>query len=866
MNAADARNESTGIPEKPALEGLETKWREVWENEGTFRFDRAAALAAGKGSVFSVDTPPPTASGSLHIGHVFSYTHMDLMARYQRMRGQHLFFPMGWDDNGLPTERRVQNYYGVRCDPTLPYDPDFTPPQEGGEGSSTKAADQLPISRRNFVELCEKLTAEDEKQFEELWRTLGLSVDWSLTYRTIGDEAQRVAQRAFLRNLERGEAYQADAPTLWDVTFRTAVAQAELEDKEQPAAYHRVSFHKADGGTVEIETTRPELLAACVALVAHPDDERYQPLFGTTVTTPVFGVEVPVVAHHLAQQDKGSGIAMICTFGDVTDVVWWRELDLPNRAIIGFDGRILPESPAQDLFTDAGRAAYAELAGKTVFSAKARMVELLQESGDLIGEPRKITHPVKFFEKGDKPLEIVSTRQWYISNGARDEKLRDELLAAGRELEFHPDFMRVRYENWVGGLTGDWLISRQRFFGVPIPVWYPLDENGDPVREQPIVPSEHMLPVDPSSDAAPGFDEAQRGVPGGFVGELDIMDTWATSSLTPQIAGGWGTDPELFDLVFPYALRSQGQDIIRTWLFSTVLRARLEHGQTPWRHAGISGFIVDPDRKKMSKSKGNVVTPQGLLDEHGSDAVRYWAASSKLGTDAAFDPQNPKTIKIGRRLAIKVLNAAKFVYGFPYAEGAEVSEPLDVDMLAELGRVVDEATRAYEAFDHARALEVTEQFFWTFCDDYLELVKERAYTGEGAGQASAVAALRTAIDVMLRLLAPVIPFATEEVWSWTHEGSVHTASWPTTAELGVASETRSLLSAVSAALVGIRRAKTDAKASQKTPVTSATLAGPAIIAEAADDLRAVGRIERLDLVEAEEVEVRDVVLAEVPEA
>ncbi len=854
------------IPEKPALEGLESKWRETWDRDGTFRFDRAAALAAGRECVYSIDTPPPTASGSLHIGHVFSYTHMDLVARYQRMRGKHLFFPMGWDDNGLPTERRVQNYYGVRCDPTLPYDPDFTPPQEGGEGSSGKAADQQPISRRNFVELCERLTAEDEVQFEELWRTLGLSVDWSLTYRTIGEESQRVAQRAFLRNLARGEAYQADAPTLWDVTFRTAVAQAELEDKEQPAAYHRVSFHRPGGGTIEIETTRPELLPACVALVAHPDDERYRGLFGTTVTTPIFGVEVPVVAHRLAQQDKGSGIAMICTFGDVTDVVWWRELDLPNRAIIGFDGRILPEAPAQELFTDAGRAAYAELAGKTVFSAKARIVELLAESGDLIGEPRKIVHPVKFFEKGDKPLEIVSTRQWYIVNGARDEKLRDELLAAGKELRFHPDFMRVRYENWVGGLTGDWLISRQRFFGVPIPVWYPLDENGEPLREQPIVPSEDQLPVDPSSDAAPGYEESQRGVPGGFVGELDIMDTWATSSLTPQIAGGWETDPELFALVFPYALRSQGQDIIRTWLFSTVLRARLEHGETPWAHAGVSGFIVDPDRKKMSKSKGNVVTPQGLLDEHGSDAVRYWAASSKLGTDAAFDPQNPKTIKIGRRLAIKVLNAAKFVYGFDHTPGAAVTNPLDLDMLAELGRVIEEATRAYEGFDHARALEVTEQFFWTFCDDYLELVKERAYTGEGAAQASAVAALRTAIDVMLRLLAPVLPFATEEVWAWTHEGSVHTATWPRASELGTSTGPRGLLPAVSEALIGIRRAKTDAKASQKTPVASATLAGPAILAEAADDLRAVGRIERLDLVEAESVEVRDVVLAEVPEA
>jgi valyl-tRNA synthetase len=855
---SDASAANSQIPEKPALEGLEAKWGQVWESEGTHRFDRAAALKAGKASVFSVDTPPPTASGSLHIGHVFSFTHMDLAARYQRMRGKHLFYPMGWDDNGLPTERRVQNYYGVRCDPTLPYVENYVPPLEGGDNASSKAADQVPISRRNFIELCEKLTAEDEVQFEQLFRALGLSVDWSLTYRTIGHEAQLAAQRAFLRNLARGEAYQSDAPTLWDVTFRTAVAQAELEDKDQPAAYHRVSFHKPDGSTIDIETTRPELLPACVALVAHPDDERYKPFFGSTVTTPLFGVGVPVVAHHLAQQDKGSGIAMICTFGDVTDVVWQRELDLPIRAVIGPDGRLLAEAPAAALFTDAGRAAYAELAGKTVFSAKARVVELLRESGDLIGEPKPITHPVKFYEKGDKPLEIITTRQWYIGNGARDEALREKLLDAGKAIDFHPDFMRVRYENWVGGLTGDWLISRQRFFGVPIPVWYPLDADGEPLREQPIVPGEDALPVDPASAPAPGYEEAQRGQPNGFVGELDIMDTWATSSLTPQIVGGWVTDPELFDLVFPYSLRSQGQDIIRTWLFSTVLRAQLEHGSIPWEHAGISGFIIDPERKKMSKSRGNVVTPAPLLDEHGSDAVRYWAASSRLGTDAALDAQNPKQIKIGRRLAIKVLNAAKFVYSFPAPSGtAGVTHPLDIDMLAELAVVVREATKAYDAYDHARALEVTEQFFWTFCDDYLELVKERAYEGDG----SSALALRDAIDVMLRLLAPVIPFATEEVWRWTHDTSIHRAAWPTLE----GDAPRGLLTAASAALIGIRRAKTDAKASQKTEVLSATLAGPALIAEAVDDLRAVGKIGELTLVEADDIEVTDIVLAEQPE-
>jgi valyl-tRNA synthetase len=860
---------SSAIPEKPALEGLESKWREVWNREGTHRFDRTAAVAAGRDAVFSVDTPPPTASGSLHIGHVFSYTHMDLAARFQRMRGLHIFYPMGWDDNGLPTERRVQNYYGVRCDPSLPYDADFTPPQEGGDNASSKAADQVPISRRNFIELCERLTVEDEKQFEELWRTLGLSVDWSLTYRTIGPESQSVAQRAFLRNLVRGEAYQADAPTLWDVTFRTAVAQAELEDKDQPAHYHRLAFARPDGGTIEIETTRPELLPACVALVAHPDDERYQPLFGTTVRTPLFGVEIPVLAHHLAQKDKGTGVAMICTFGDVTDITWWRELDLPSRAVIGFDGRFMAEAPAAGLFTDTGRSAYEELAGKTVFSARARIVELLREHGALLGDPRPTTHAVKFFEKGDRPLEIVATRQWYIVNGARDEALRERLLDAGRALRFHPDFMRVRYENWVNGLTGDWLISRQRFFGVPIPVWYPIDESGEVDRDRPIVPSDESLPVDPSSDAAPGYDEAQRGKPGGFIGEVDIMDTWATSSLTPQIAGGWETDPELFGLVFPYSLRSQGQDIIRTWLFSTVLRAQLENGTVPWRNAGISGFIVDPDRKKMSKSKGNVVTPAALLEEHGSDAVRYWAASSRLGTDAAFDPQNPKQMKIGRRLAIKVLNAAKFVYSFPNRPlvpetagtsgrngNGEITNPLDIDMLAELDTVVRIATLAYEEYDHARALEVTEQFFWTFCDDYLELVKERAY----AGDASAVGALRQAVEILLRLLAPVLPFATEEVWRWTHDGSIHRAAWPEATGEG---SPRGLLPAVSAALIGIRRTKTEAQASQKAEVSSATLAGPAILAEAADDLRAVGRIAELLFVEDPEVAVREITLAEV---
>lgn len=849
------------IPDKPALEGLEQKWDAEWSAQGTYLFDREAAKAVGRSGVFSVDTPPPTASGSLHIGHVFSYTHTDVKVRFERMRGKTVFYPMGWDDNGLPTERRVQNYYGVRCDPSLPYDADFTPPF-AGDAKSLKPADQVPISRRNFIELCEELTLQDEKLFEDLFRQLGLSVDWTQTYRTISDDTIRTSQLAFLRNLERGEAYQALAPTLWDIDFRSAIAQAELEDREQQAAYHRIVFHKTDGsGDIHIETTRPELLAACVALVANPDDERYQPVFGTTVRTPVFDVEVPVLAHPLAQKDKGSGIAMICTFGDVTDIIWWRELDLPNRTILGKDGRVLPDAP-EVIVSEKGKAAYAELAGKTVFSAKKRMVEMLEESGELLQVSAPFAHPVKFYEKGDRPLEIVSTRQWYLRNGARDADFRARLIELGREMGWHPDFMRVRYENWTNGLTGDWLVSRQRFFGVPIPVWYGLDENGERDYARVITPDLGQLPIDPTIDAPAGYDESQRGVPGGFDAERDIFDTWATSSLTPQLAGGWQRDDELWSLVAPFDMRPQGQDIIRTWLFSTMVRSALEDGRAPWSDAAISGFIVDPDRKKMSKSKGNVVTPADILSSHGTDAVRYWAASSRLGADAAFDPQNPTQVKIGRRLAIKVLNAAKFVLSFPVPEGARITHDLDASMLATLDRVVRDATRAYEEFDHARALELTEAFFWTFCDDYLELVKERAYDQADAGQPSAALALRLALSTLLRLLAPVLSFAAEEAWSWFEDGSIHTAAWPTPLDI---EGDPAVLRIVGEALIGVRRAKTEAKASQKTPVETITLAGPeevlAALRAAEGDLKAVGRIAEVSYQSAEELSVSGVVLA-----
>jgi valyl-tRNA synthetase len=838
------------VPEKPSLDGLEAKWSARWEADGTFRFDRTKA----RDEVYAIDTPPPTVSGSLHVGHVFSYTHTDTIARFQRMRGREVFYPMGWDDNGLPTERRVQNYYGVRCDPSVPYDPSFTPPEK------PDPKNQIPVSRKNFVALCETLTAEDEQVFEDLWRMAGLSVDWSLQYATIDQRAQRVAQRAFLRNLARGEAYATDAPTLWDVDFRTAVAQAELEDRELPGAYHRIGFPRTDGGEpVFIETTRPELIPSCVALVAHPDDERYQPLFGSTVTTPLFGVEVPVHPHHLADPEKGSGIAMICTFGDTTDVTWWRELDLPTRAVIQRDGRF---QQAQPEWIASGP--WDELAGKTAKQAQRRIVELLAESGDLVGEPKPITHPVKFYEKGDRPLEIVTSRQWYIRNGGRDASIREALLERGRQLAWHPDYMRHRFEHWVEGLNGDWLVSRQRFFGVPIPIWYPLGADGEPVWDEPIIPDESTLPVDPQGDAPPGFDEAQRGQPGGFVGDADIMDTWATSSLTPQIACGWEDDPDLFARTFPMDLRPQGHDIIRTWLFSTVVRSHLEHGSLPWSDTALSGWILDPDRKKMSKSKGNVVTPLGLLEEHGTDAVRYWAARGGPGTDTAFDTGQ---MKIGRRLAIKLLNASKFAIGLGATPGGTVTEPLDLAMLAQLAQAVADATAGFEAYDYTRALDRAESFFWRFCDDYVELVKGRAY-GEGAPAESAKAALGIALSTLHRLFAPFLPFVTDEVWSWWQEGSVHRAPWPTVDELPTGGEP-ALFEVAAQVLTEVRKAKTTAKRSLKAEVESVVVTGPAddlaAVRAAEADIRDAGRVAAASYVEGPELAV-EVTLAPEPEA
>ncbi|MBI3683079.1 MAG: valine--tRNA ligase [Acidobacteria bacterium] len=796
----------------------EQTWDRRWEEWGIHHYDPSR----GRGQTYAIDTPPPTVSGSLHVGHVFSYTHTDLIARYQRMRGRNIFYPMGWDDNGLPTERRVQNYFNVRCDPKLHHADAF-------DAEAARKNDKQPVSvaRSNFIELCLKLTVQDEEAFKALWRRVGLSVDWRQEYSTIDDRCRRAAQWSFLDLYNKGHIYAVDSPVMWDVDFQTAVAQAEVEDRNTQSHFHNIRFALEDSSeSFVIATTRPELLAACVGVAAHPDDARYKSWFGRRAVTPIFHAPVPIFPSELADPEKGAGILMVCTFGDATDVRWWREQNLPNRQIIGRDGRLIHvtygEPGWESRNPEAANQAYQQLAGRAVKQARRIVVEQLL-GGALIGPPKPIEHAVKYYEKGEQPLEFISTRQWFVR--LLDKK--DELIACGDRIGWHPDFMRMRFRSWTENLQFDWCISRQRYFGVSFPVWYKLDGDGRPDFEHPILATPQMLPVDPLDTPPPGHQESQRNQPGGFSAESDIFDTWFTSSLTPQIASGWETDSRLHANLFPYDLRPQSHEIIRTWAFYTIVKAWL-HAQTiPWHHAGISGWILDPDRKKMSKSKGNVVTPVNLLDEYGADAVRYWSANARLGVDTAFDTN---VLKVGKRLVTKLFNAGKFVL-MQTAEPHPIANPLDVAFLAQLRQVVERATDYFDQYEHALALNDIERFFWRgLTDNYLELVKARSRSeSDPAGRGSAVATLRLSLEVFLRLFAPFLPYISEEIWSWffasqTGHRSIHRAPWPRASDLPAADAQADAFEIAAAALAAVNKSKSESGVSVGRAITSLKLA------------------------------------------
>lgn len=861
------------LPKRFDITEREAHWRKKWDELGIHNHDHSMPRELN----YVIDSPPPTASGSLHPGHVFSYTHQDIIARYRRMTGWNVVYPMGWDDNGLPTERRVQNFFNVRCDPDHPIEPELGAAQginktrailDSLRPHKERIKNPLPIAREDFIRICHFVTEEDEQAYKDLFYRMGYSIDWGEEYATIDDRSRRIAQRSFLDLNQKGHVYTAELPTMWDVDFQTAVAQAEVEDREKQGAYHDIEFAVEDPegdqpASFVISTTRPELLAACVGVTAHPDDPRFKGLFGKHAITPVFFSRVPIFPSDKADPEKGTGILMVCTFGDQTDVEWWRENDLALKPMLDKDGRIRhmeygKEWEAIPGYEENAEENFAQLIGKKVNQAKRITVEMLQDSsnsailgsskaGDgprppLIGEPKPITHPVRYFEKGDNPIEYLTSRQWFVH--LLDKKAG--LQAQGEKIRWRPDFMHKRYANWTEGLNADWAISRQRYFGVPIPVWYPLNEHGERDYANYIVASEEQLPIDPTASPPAGFSEDQRGKPGGFDAEVDVFDTWFTSSLTPQIVARWGDKDDRMKQLFPMDIRPQAHDIIRTWAFYTIAKAMLHHDDVPWNNAAISGFIIDPDRKKMSKSKGNAITPLPLVETFGADAVRYWSANGRLGMDMAYDES---VFKIGGKLVTKLYNAGKFVLAQTGPQG-EITNELDRAFVAELKEVVRRATAAFDEYEFAIALQVTEEFFWTaFTDNYIELLKGRTRSEDDPeGRASAVAGLRLGLSVMLRLLAPFIPTITDEVWSWifadeTEFLSVHLAPWPAKSanptEAGLLDgyslpDTHSLaavpepensnsFTAACEAIAAVRKAKSEAGISLGKPLSSLVL-------------------------------------------
>ncbi len=863
------------LPKHFDANAAEDKYQALWNDLGIYRYDPGRT----REETFIVDTPPPTVSGSLHVGHVFSYTHTDIIARYQRMLGKNIFYPMGWDDNGLPTERRVQNYFHVRCDPSAAY-------EEGVELQQASAKDRKSppriLSRPNFLDLCVQLTREDEQVFKDLWQRLGLSVDWSLEYSTIDKHCRTLAQLSFIDLFRKEHVYSTESPTMWDVDFQTAIAQAEVEDRETAGAFHDVRFGVADSEeSFVIATTRPELLAACVGVTFHPDDVRYRHLDGKKAVTPLFLAEVPCFPSKLVDPEKGTGILMVCTFGDQTDVQWWREHKLALRQIVMKNGRLADITFGQPGWEsrdpETANHFYGQLKGLKVAQAKTAIVDMLREprgaaagtDAPLVGEPKAIQHAVRFYEKGDKPLEFISTRQWFVR--ILDKKA--QLMEKGNQINWYPGFMRNRYLDWTQNLSFDWCISRQRYFGVPFPVWYPLGADGEPDYGRPIIADEKQLPVDPSISCPAGYQDAQRGVPNGFVAENDVFDTWFTSSLSPQIGSHWLLDKKRHQRLFPMDLRPQSHEIIRTWAFYTIVKAMLHEDTIPWKNVTISGWVLDPDRKKMSKSKGNVVVPTELMEKYSSDTLRYWAGSARLGVDTAYDE---KVVKIGKRLVTKLYNAAKFVLS-QQGEPGPITCELDRAFIHRLKAMVQKAEHHLAQFDFSTALAAIESFFWnSFTDTYLEFSKKRAWGdqgGDAGDQGSALAALQMGLETLTKMFAPYMPFICEEIWSWRFAqkrgiASVCVAPWPTESDFdGIAPpEAPQSFDLATTIFYAVNKQKTDNQLSIGRQLSSITVhlnaKTKAIADMIEDDIQAATRCERIvwhvaDHLEDGQVELSD---------
>ncbi len=717
-------------------EAVESASRELWEAHDIYRYDRD-----GHGAVFSVDTPPPYVSAAhLHVGHAMSYSQPDFIVRYRRMRGDRVFYPIGFDDNGLPTERYVEQAYKVRA---------------------------VDMPRAEFTALCLAETRRVAERYEDLWRRLGLSVDWSLRYSTIDARCQRTAQTSFIRLYEAGYLRRAQDPILWCPEDRTSLAQADVEDLERTSRLHTIRFQP----DLPIATTRPELLPACVALYHHPSDSRYDGLERATV--PLFGYEVPVLTDESVDPEYGTGLMMVCTFGDSEDVLKWRRDRLPLRLVVEPDGRL-------------GELA-GEFAGLQLTQARAAIVKALDEAGLLVSsEP--VRQVVGVHERCQTPVEFQIRPQWFIAVREHADRFR----ARAAELEWIPPFMRRRLEDWIDGLKWDWNITRQRRYGVPFPVWFCA------ACATPVLARVEDLPVDPLADPPPAASCPACGH-GELAADPDVMDTWMTSSLTPQVNDGWavgGTDPALA----PMSMRVQAFEIIRTWLFYSVVQSELLFGRVPWRTALISGWGLSEQGKKLSKrdldkSTGadgyNRYVPDDVMAKYGADAMRLWATKGRIGTDLRY---NEKDIRTGRKFAVKLWNVGRFL-SMNLGDQDDVSAPppppgerdiVDRWLLAHLAGTVAEATAAFEGHDYMQAHQAAARMFWSvYCDRYLEMIKDRL--GQDANSAqdrdSARWTLRESFRVLLGLFAPFAPFVTEAMYQQFYRAqedavSLHLTRWP----------------------------------------------------------------------------------------
>lgn len=791
------------LPKNYGHKEREKHWQAQWEKSGVYAFRGDKP----RSETFVIDTPPPTVSGVLHMGHIFSYTQADFVARYQRMSGKDVFYPMGFDDNGLPTERLVEKIKG-------------------------KKAAQYE-SREAFVKDCREVVKDAEEEFRRLFKSAALSVDWKQEYQTISDEVQKLSQASFLDLLKKGEAYRKLQPMLWDPVDQTAIAQAEIIDKEIASHFNDIAFGiEGSDEKIVIGTTRPELIGACVAVFYHPDDTRYGHLKGKTAVTPLFGVKVPILADDAVKMDKGTGLVMCCTFGDETDIMWWEKHKLPTRVILNKYGKIdFSVIPAEAGIQVPANLAEA-LEKKKTIDARAISIDLLKNAG-LLKKQEAITHAVKCAERSGAPLEILPTYQWFVK--VLDKK--GALTAKVKECRWHPEYMRVRAEQWIDGLNWDWCISRQRFFGVPFPVWY----SKRPGEEGKVILADAaQLPVNPLAYTPTGYKPEE------VEPDKDVMDTWATSSLTPQIARFCSPQNNEQDPVqalcasrdwIPADIRPQAHEIIRTWAFYTLVKAHLHADTIPWKNLMISGWCLAPDKTKMSKSKGNVVTPVALIEEKGTDAVRYWASTSRLGADTAFSED---LLKIGKKLVTKLWNASNFaalnldkLSGAPATplkdtQAGHISEPLDLWILSRLHQCIKKATEEFDKFEYCDARVAIEDFFWNdFCDNYLELVKTRAYGEGGGNQQSALYTLHHCLDAILRLFAPFVPHITEELYSHIFEskGSIHRrGAWPRSEDYPYDAESELSGMAAVDILNVIRKAKSEAGVSIKFPVANVEVA------------------------------------------